>query len=57
MLIHATYLNLPDTEIQEGHTVPDLNNRLGTDTTHGCTETTVELQDGKLVEDCWIDGR
>jgi hypothetical protein len=46
-----TYLNLPDTEIEEGHTLPDFNDGLGTNTTHGGTETTVKLQNSKLVED------
>jgi hypothetical protein len=45
-----TYLNLPDTEVEEGHTLPDFNDGFGTDTTHGGTETTVKLQNSKLVE-------
>lgn len=51
----VAHLDLPDTEIQEGHAVPDLNDGLGTDTAHRGTETTVQLQDGKLVEDCRVD--
>lgn len=52
-----THFNLPDTKVQEGHALPDFNDGLGTDTTHGCTETSVELEHSKLVEDCWVDGR
>jgi hypothetical protein len=52
-----THLNLPDTEIQESHALPDLNDTLGTDTTHGCTETTVELEHSELVEDSRVDRR
>jgi hypothetical protein len=54
--IWATYLNLPDTQVQKGHALPNLNDTLGTDTTHGCTETTVELEHSKFVEDGGVNG-
>lgn len=44
-------LDLADGKVQEGHAVTDLNDGLGADTAHGCTETTVQLQDGKLVQE------
>jgi len=50
-----THLDLPDREIKESHVVSDLNDRLGANTTHGGTETTVELEDGKLVEDVGVN--
>lgn len=44
-------LNLADRKVEEGHTITDLNDRLGTNATHGGTETTVELEDGELAEE------
>lgn len=44
-------LNLPDGKIEEGHAVTDLNNGLGADTTHGGSQTTVELENSELVEE------
>jgi hypothetical protein len=43
-------LDLSDRKVEEGHAVTDLDDRLGTNTTHGRTKTTVELEDGELVE-------
>lgn len=47
-------LNLSHGEIEEGHAVTDLDDGLGADTTHGGTQTTVKLEDGKLAEE--LDG-
>lgn len=47
-------LNLAHGEIEEGHALTDLNDGLGTNTTHGGTETTVELDNGELVQE--LDG-
>jgi len=47
-------LNLADRQIQEGHAVTDLDDGLGADAAHGGTETTVELDDGELVQE--LDG-
>lgn len=43
--------NLSHGEIQEGHAVADLNDGLGTDATHRGTQTTIELDDGELVQE------
>jgi hypothetical protein len=51
----STHLDLPDGEIKESHVVSDLDDGLWTDTTHRGTETTVELENGKLVEDRRVD--
>ena len=51
----STHLDLADREVEESHALADLDNRLGTDTAHGSTETTVELEDGELVEDGRVD--
>ena len=47
-------LDLADGQIQEGHTLTDLDDGLGADTAHGGTETTVQLDDGELVQE--LDG-
>lgn len=47
--------NLTDREIEESHVVSHLDNRLGSDATHGSTETTVKLENGELVEDGRVD--
>lgn len=44
-------LNLTDGEIQKGHAVTNLDDRLGANAAHGGTKTTIELEDGKLVEE------
>ena len=43
--------NLADRQVEEGHAVTDLNDGLGTNATHGGTETTVELDNSQLVEE------
>lgn len=50
-----THLDLPDRQVQEGHVVPDLDDRLGADTAHRRTETTVELEHSELVKDGRVD--
>lgn len=42
--------DLADGKIKEGHAVSNFDNGLGADTTHGSTETTIELDHSKLVE-------
>ena len=44
-------LDLADREVEEGHAVADLDDGLGTDATHGGTETTVELDNSQLVQE------
>lgn len=44
-------LDLSHGKVEEGHAVTDLDDRLGTDATHRGTETTVELEDGQLVQE------
>lgn len=44
------YLDLTDREIQESHTIADLNGRLGSNAAHGGSETSVKLQDSEFVE-------
>lgn len=46
--------NLSHGQVEERHAISDFDDGLGTDATHGGTETTVELQDGELVEE--LDG-
>jgi hypothetical protein len=48
------HLDLPHAEVEEGHAFADLDDTLGSDAAHGGAETTVELQNGELVEDCRI---
>jgi hypothetical protein len=47
-------LDLSHGKVEEGHAITDLDNGLGTDATHGGTKTTVELENGELVEE--LDG-
>jgi hypothetical protein len=49
------HLNLPDTKVEEGHALSDLDNGFRSDTSHGGTKTSVQLEDGKLVEDGGVD--
>ena len=51
----SAHLDLPNGKIKESHVVSDLDDGFGTDTTHRGTETTVQLEDGKLVEDGRVD--
>jgi hypothetical protein len=44
-------LDLSDGKIEEGHAVTDLNNGLGADTTHGGSQTTIELENSQLVQE------
>jgi len=44
-------LDLADGEIEEGHAIADLNDGFGTNTAHGGTKTTVQLEDSELVEE------
>ena len=44
-------LNLAHREVEEGHALTDLDDGLGANATHGSTETTVQLDDGQLVEE------
>lgn len=46
--------NLTDRQVEEGHAVTDLNDGLGSDATHGGTQTSVELEDSELVQE--LDG-
>jgi hypothetical protein len=52
-----THLNLPNGQVKESHTLPNFNDGLGSNTTHGSTKTTVQLQNSKLVEDCGVNIR
>jgi hypothetical protein len=36
-----THLNLPDGQVKESHTLPNLDDGLGTNTSHGSTKTTI----------------
>lgn len=51
----ATYLDLSDLQVEEGQTVSNFNDTLGTDTAHGRSETTVQADDGQLVENLGVD--
>jgi len=44
-------LNLADGKIEERHSVTDLDDRLGADAAHGSTKTTIELENGELVQE------
>ena len=43
-------LNLSYRQIEEGHAIADLDDGLGADASHGCAQTTVELEHGELAE-------
>ena len=43
-------LDLTDGQVEEGHVVLDFERRFRAGHTHGSTETTVNLEDGELVE-------
>jgi hypothetical protein len=44
-------LDLSHRKVEEGHAITDLNDGLGTNTTHGGSQTTVELENSQLVEE------
>ncbi|KAI6876546.1 putative UTP--glucose-1-phosphate [Hortaea werneckii] len=44
-------LDLADGKVKEGHALTDLDDGLGANAAHGSTETTVELEHGKLVQE------
>lgn len=46
-----SYLDLSNTQIQESHTLSNLNDTLGTDATHRGSQASVQLQDGEFVEE------
>lgn len=43
--------DLSDGKIKEGHAITDFDNGLGANTAHGCTKTTVELENSKLAQE------
>lgn len=43
--------NLADRQVKERHAFTDFDNGLGADAAHGCSETTIELENGELVEE------
>ena len=48
----TAHLNLSDGQVEESHPFADFKGRLRDTThTHGCTETTVELQDNNFLKD------
>ena len=53
----STHLNLPNGQVKESHTLPNFNDGLGSNTTHGSTKTTVQLQNSKFVENCGVNIR
>jgi len=44
-------LNLSNRQVKEGHAITDFDDRLGSNASHGGTETTIELEDGKLAQE------
>jgi hypothetical protein len=44
-------LDLADRKVEKGHSLTNLNNRLGANATHRGTKTTVQLKDGELGEE------
>ena len=44
-------LDLPHGKVEEGHVVLNFKSGLGTSHTHGGTQATVDLEDGKFIED------
>ena len=46
---------MPHSQVEEGHAISDLDDGFGTDTSHGRTETTVELEYSQLVEYGGVD--
>lgn len=51
-----TYLNLSDREVEEGHSLSNLDDGLGTNATHGRSETSVQLEYSELVEQSGVVG-
>lgn len=49
-------LNLLDRQVEEGHAVPDLDDRLGSDAAHRRAQASVELENGERVEDLGLVG-
>lgn len=47
-------LNLAHGKIKERHAVTDFNHGLGANASHGCTETSVELQHSELRKELWV---
>jgi len=43
--------DLSDRQIEEGHAVTDFDDGFGTNAAHGCTETSIELENGKFVQE------
>ncbi|KAI6770229.1 hypothetical protein HG530_004858 [Fusarium avenaceum] len=43
--------NLSHGKVEEGHAITDLNDGLGTNTTHGGSQTTVELENSQLAKE------
>lgn len=50
------HLDLPDAQVEESHALSDFDDGLGSDATHRGTETTIELENGELVEDGGLVG-
>ncbi len=44
-------LNLSNRQIEEGHAITNFDNRLGSNASHGGSETTIELEDGQLAQE------
>jgi len=51
-VLRVQMLDLPDTQVEESHSLTDLDRALrGTRHTHGSTETTIELENNKLIQE------
>lgn len=50
-----THLDLSNLQVEEGQAISNFNHTLGSNTTHGCAETTVQADDGELVQDLGVD--
>jgi len=51
-VLRVQMLDLPDTQVEESHSLTDLDRTLrGTRHTHGSTETTIELENNKLIQE------
>lgn len=50
---NETHLDLADGQVEEGHSLANLDNRLGSNAAHRRAKSSVELENGELVEEGW----
>jgi len=56
VVLRVQVLDLSHAQVEESHSFAHFNDRFRAHTTHGRAETSIELQDGELVEDGGVLG-